>query len=145
MQSNIDRSWVANKFQSEHSKLLDGFSVGNELYCFVSTSDFLDKLYLLHRLIKDIGIVKLPTMNLHHVDALELFIATKNWQVPKISTSKFLASTKLILYQTYVEIQTTEIFYNTWHTFEFYMLTGDFNFCPDIIVKTLKLPSFIIS
>ena len=38
-----------------------------------------------------------------------------------------MASTKLMLYQTYAEIQTSEIFYNTWHTFEFYMLAGDFN------------------
>ena len=50
-----------------------------------------------------------------------------------------------MLYQTYVEIQTIEIFYYTWHTFEFYVLTGDFNFSPDIIVKKSKFPSFIIS
>ena len=53
-----------------------------------------------------------------------------------------------MLYQTYAEIQTSEIFCNTWHTFEFYMLAGDFNFfrfCPDIIVKKSKFLSFIIS
>ena len=49
-----------------------------------------------------------------------------------------------MLYQMYAKIQTSEIFYNTWNTFEFYMLTGDFDFYPDIIVKKSKFPSIII-
>ena len=42
----------------------------------------------------------------------------------------------------YAEIQTSEIFYNTWHTFEFYMLAGDFNFLllPWYDCKKIEVP-----